>query len=198
MTNIKKRIVSMILALCMIFTMVTVTHVSAAAPKYYTVEKYYSDGNGTMLVNPTVSTDWSGSFGTSFITSLVGGSCNIRMSNGAVTGFPDATQEDGWLDNGDLGDGSKWIIATDYNNECYYDSSYFYARDVEVVRFIYVPGGVLEKAGLTTTNPDEWADAIVKVDKSDLIQVMAGYDPANLGGNRLKAYNQQRKLLLNQ
>ncbi|MGN0295280.1 MAG: Ig-like domain-containing protein [Lachnospiraceae bacterium] len=196
MTDIKKRIVSMILALCMIFTMVPVSHVSAAEPKYYTVEKYDSEGNGTMLVKPTVSTSWSGRYGTDFITSLVGGSDHIRMSNDEVTGFPDADQEDGWLDNGDLGDGSRWIIAITGGN-CYVDSSYFYASEATVLRFIYVPGGDMDKAGLSSTGTNWGSDGSVKVNKDDLIVEASGYDPENLGGNRLKAYNEAIAMILN-
>lgn len=120
MTKIKRRIVSLILAMCMIITSIMPTvPVLAAVDKYYTIEKYDADGTGTMLVNPMKTSNYSGKYGTEFITSLLGGSDNVKMSNDAVTGLPDASQDDGWLDNGDLGEGSKWIIATDYNNEAY-------------------------------------------------------------------------------
>ncbi|MGM9611907.1 MAG: hypothetical protein ACI3XZ_00235, partial [Butyricicoccus sp.] len=84
----KKRVFSLLLALCMVIGLLPVTTISAAAAsaKYYTVEQYDADGNGTMLVPPTETTNWSGRYGTSFITSLLG-SGNVTMENDAVTGI---------------------------------------------------------------------------------------------------------------
>ena len=197
MTKIKRRIVSLILAMCMIITSIMPTvPVLAAADKYYTIEKYDADGTGTMLVNPTKTSNYIGRYGTNFITSLLGGSDNVKMSDDAVTGLPDASQDDGWLDNGDLGEGSKWIIATDHYDEAYLDSTSFYASDATTLRFIYVPGGDYEKAGLTTEGAD-WADAIVKVPKTELIKVLSDYNQDELGGNRRKAYDDGIAMILN-
>ena len=179
----KSKLLSLFLVLCMLFTLIPVTDVQAASPKYYTVEKYDADGNGTMLVPPTETTNWSGRYGTTFITSLLGGSGNVTMSNDAVTGIRIAEGE--WLNN----DGnSKWYIATNYNKEVYLDSSYFYASDADVLRFIYVPNGDFGKVGMTTEGAD-WADALMKVEKGDLIKILSAYDGSTLGGNRKAAYD---------
>lgn len=180
----KSKLLSLLLVLCMIFTLVPVTDVQAAAPKYYTVEKYDADGNGTMLVPPTETTNWSGRYGTTFITSLLGGSGNVTMSDDAVTGI--RIDEGEWLNN----DGnSKWYIATNYNKEVYLDSSYFYASDADVLRFIYVPNGDFSKAGMTTEGIGWANDAVMKVEKGDLIKTLSAYDGATLGGNRKAAYD---------
>ena len=102
MTNIRKRIVSMILALCMLFTMIPSVPVQAADYRYYTVEKYDSEGTGTMLVNPTKTSNWNSNYGSPFITSILGD--NVRMDGDIITGIKDDSQDDGWLDNGDLGE----------------------------------------------------------------------------------------------
>lgn len=177
----KKRIFSLLLVLCMIVALLPVT-AAAASAKYYTVEKYDAEGNGTMLIPPTETTNWSGRYGTTFITSLLG-SGNVTMSNDAVTGIKDA---DGtWLNND--GD-SKWYIATNYNKEVYLDSTYFRASNADVLRFIYVPNGDFSKAGMTTEGAD-WADALMSVDKSELIKTLSAYNGVALGTNRQAAYD---------
>ena len=176
----KKRILSLLLVLCMIVALLPVT-VSAATPKYYTVEKYDAEGNGTMLVPPTKTENWNGRYGTTFITSLLG-SDNVTMSDGVVTGIKAADST--WLNN----DGnSKWYIATNYNKEVYLDSSYFYAKDTDVLRFIYVPNGDFSKAGMEA--PGDYSDAYMNVEKGDLIKTLSAYNGVALGTNRQAAYD---------
>lgn len=201
-----KKMLCIVLALCMVIPQFSVTGITARAadPKYYTVEKYDADGNGTMMVLPTKSTDWSGSYGDSFVKSLLGDS--IRISDGVVTGIKDDSQEDGWLDNGDLGEGSGWIVAVwqysqykdpQYYSECFDDTSYFYSRNARVIRFMYVPGGDYDKAGITTEGASYGTVGKIKVGKDDLIQTLSEYDGTTLGGNRKKAYDAGIAMILN-
>ena len=191
-----KRAVSIVLTLCMIISGFTVmdVQVQAAAPRYYTVEKYDAEGNGTILVPPTMTESWSGSYGTPFITSLLG-SDQVKMSNDEITGFKDDSREDGWLDNGDLGEGSKWVISAD--GECYTDSASFWASRVTVLRIIYIPGSDLEKAGITSEGAGWGTVGNIKVSKDALIQTLSQYDANALGGNRRAAYDEAVAMLLN-
>ena len=197
----KSKFLSLILALCMVVasmplaSFANIANVADAASRamYYTVEKYDADGNGTMMVAPTSTMNWSGRYGTTFIKSLLGD--NVQLSNDAVTAIKDDSQEDGWLNNGDLADGSQWYVVAD--KEAYLDTSYFYARDVTVIRFIYVPGNDLSKAGLTSEGLGWGVDAKVILDRSELIKTVSEYNPSQLGGNRLKAYNKAVNMILN-
>ena len=197
----KSKFLSLILALCMVVasmplaSFANIANVADAASRamYYTVEKYDADGNGTMMVAPTSTMNWSGRYGTTFIKSLLGD--NVQLSNDAVTAIKDDSQEDGWLNNGDLADGSQWYVVAD--QDAYLDTSYFYARDVTVIRFIYVPGNDLSKAGLTSEGLSWGVDAKVILDRSELIKTVSEYNPSELGGNRLKAYNKAIDMILN-
>ncbi|MGN0998998.1 MAG: Ig-like domain-containing protein [Faecousia sp.] len=180
----KKRILCLLLALCMVAALLPVTEAHAAAtPKYYTVEKYDADGNGTMLVPPTeaswTGSDYSGA--ETFFKALLG-SDNVKVSYDAVTGIQ---IEDGvWLNN----DGSsQWYVATNYSREVWLDFGYFYFSDADVYRFIYVPGGDFSKAGMTDNGG--WPDAYINVEKGDLVKTLAAYDGAALGGNRKTAFD---------
>ncbi|MDY3747351.1 MAG: Ig-like domain-containing protein [Lachnospiraceae bacterium] len=189
----KKKLISLFLALCMIFSLIPATESNAAEAKYFTVEKYDENGNGTMLVYPTVSTSWSGRYGDAFIKSLLGD--KVKVSSGIVTGFEDVSQDDGWLNNGDLGAGSKWYVVAD--SELYEDASYFYSSEVTVIRFIYCPKGNLDLIGATTDGAGWASDGTMKVNKDELVKTLSEYDGAALGGNRKAAYDAAAAVLLN-
>ena len=144
-----------------------------------------------MLVYPTVSTGWTKNYGDPFIKSLLGN--KVKTSDGIVTGIKDESQDDGWLDNGDLGAGSKWYVVAD--SELYEDASYFYSSEVTVIRFIYCPKGNLDLIGATTDGAG-W-DGMMKVNKDELVKTLSEYDGAALGGNRKAAYDAAVAVLLN-
>lgn len=102
-----------------------------------------------------------------------------------------ASQEDGWLNNGDFGDGSKWTVVVSTNRR-YDDISYFYSSAMDRVRLIFCANPT-EQLGVGDgkTLPENQH-------RFEAIEYLSRYTGQDLGsGNRANAYQKALDTVLN-
>ena len=115
-----------------------------------TVEKYDAAGHGTFLLEPTRVTKITTGTCDDWVTTQLGD--KIKVSDYMIAGYQDDTQSDGYLDNGDMGESSKWLVWTRtynrYSNPptqrkypSNQDLGYMRTTSLEMMRIIYSPDG---------------------------------------------------------
>lgn len=191
--NIVRRVLSLLLTLCMVLNLIPVMGTVAKAAvepvvdetdKIITVEKYYIDENdqvvGEFLRSPMRVANFA-SYGPNPIINALGNS-NIQFQNDQITAFKDESQSDGYLNNGDFGEGSKWIFATDGERGYEDDTAYTRWKNVKVIRIMYLPDGNDMSVGFDGAHK-------IAVNKDELIEYLSRYNGVELSGNRQAAYN---------
>lgn len=152
----KKRILSLVMALVLAIGLLPMSVLAADTSSSgwtISVEKYDAEGNGTYLLEPTV-VDY-------YYKNWVPGILNYYWGNDYskveydshrneyyITKVKDDSQEDdGWLDNGDLGENSKWKIV--WNGTVLADKpSGCYASRGAVIRYIFSVNGDAAESGV--------------------------------------------------
>ncbi|MDD7290012.1 MAG: Ig-like domain-containing protein, partial [Clostridiales bacterium] len=148
----KKRILSLVMAFVTVLGMLPGTALAWVGTEDYvivTVEKYDTNGNGAFLLEPTRVSKSAISAGhlDEWIRAAYGeGNVKIDTSYDVI-GYVDTTQTDGWLNNGDLGDSSKWLVwlrATNkYGEDRRYTNPGAYSKisALDMVRLVFVADG---------------------------------------------------------
>ena len=171
----KKRILSLVMALVLALGLLPMSALAAIdyndTDQIVTVEKYDEDGNGTFLLLPTRVTRSTTSYAYRWIQNAVG-SGNITIEDYSyITGYVDGTQSDGWLNNGDITDSSKWLASV--NGTCYDDVSYFYGSEIDVLRIVFSTSGDGSEFDLRSGG---WGTVgVMNVNKDDLIELLSRY-----------------------
>ncbi|MDY4430113.1 S-layer homology domain-containing protein [Evtepia sp.] len=170
----KKRILSLVMALVLALGLLPMSALAAIdyndTDQIVTVEKYDEDGNGTFLLPPTRVTKKATGYGNTWVPYAVG-SENVTLENDCITAYVDSSQDDGWLNNGDIVSTSKWLASV--NGTCYEDTCLFYASEVKVLRIVFSPSGDGSEFQLSNAG---WADlGTMAVNKDDLIELLSRY-----------------------
>ena len=149
----KKRILSLVMAFVMVLGMLPGTALAWTGSEDYvivTAEKYDNEGNGTFLLPPTRINKFDADYFDEWISTAYGED-NVKIDTASydydVIGYKDVTQEDDWLDNGDLGNSSKWLVWARATNKYGTDRRYThpgaYAKisALDMVRLVFVADG---------------------------------------------------------
>lgn len=150
----RKRVLSLLLTIVMLLGMLPGTALAWTGTEDYvivTAEKYDAAGNGTFLLEPMRISKVSAGDMAEWISQAYGSS-NVKMEEDDwgprdITGYVDATQTDGWLDNGDLGESSKWLVWLRATNQYGEDRKYTIPVDyrkisaLDMVRLVFVADG---------------------------------------------------------
>ena len=185
----KKRILSLVMALVLALGLLPMSALAAIdydeTDQIFTVEKYDENGNGTFLLLPTRVTRVTSGYGSGWISTAFG-SENIQFDGDCITAYVDSTQDDNWLNNGDIVSTSKWLASV--NGTCYEDTGWFYAKEVEVLRIVFSPSGTGSEFQLSNA---DWADlGTMAVNKDDLIELLSRYSAEDFteGSDAAAAY----------
>ena len=185
----KKRILSLVMALVLALGLLPMGALAAIdydeTDQIFTVEKYDENGNGTFLLPPTRVTRVTSGYGSGWISTAFG-SENIQFDGDCITAYVDSTQDDNWLNNGDIVSTSKWLASV--NGTCYEDTGWFYAKEVEVLRIVFSPSGTGSEFQLSNAG---WADlGTMAVNKDDLIELLSRYSAEDFteGSDAAAAY----------
>ena len=167
----KKRILSLVMALVLALGLLPMSAFAIDdTDQIVTVEKYDEDGNGTFLLPPTRVTKKATGYGNTWVPYAVG-SENVTLENDCITAYVDSTQDDSWLNNGDIVSTSKWLASV--NGTCYEDTCLFYASEVKVLRIVFSPSGDGSEFQLSNAG---WADlGTMAVNKDALIELLSRY-----------------------
>ena len=169
----KKRILSLVMALVLALGLLPMSAFAIDdTDQIVTVEKYDENGNGTFLLPPTRVTKKATGYGNTWVPYAVG-SGNVTLVNDCITAYVDSTQDDGWLNNGDITDSSKWLASV--NGTCYEDTCLFYASEVKVLRIVFSPSGDGSEFQLSTPGEDDLDLGTMAVNKDDLIELLSRY-----------------------
>ncbi len=194
----KKRILSLVMALVLVLGLLPMGALAASdyneTDQIVTVEKYDADGNGTFLLLPTRVAQKTGGYGNTWVPYAVG-SENVTLANDCITAYVDGTQDDGWLNNGDMVSTSKWLASV--NGTCYEDTSWFYGSEVKVLRIVFSPSGDGSEFQLSGAG---WADlGTMAVSKDALIELLSRYAPEDFaeGSAAASAYQKALDTVLN-
>ena len=195
----KKRILSLVMALVLALGLLPMSALAAIdyndTDQIVTVEKYDEDGNGTFLLPPTRVTRSTTSYAYRWIQNAVG-SGNITIEDYSyITGYVDGTQSDGWLNNGDITDSSKWLASV--NGTCYDDVSYFYGSEIDVLRIVFSPSGTGSEFNLSGAGSADLGT--MAVNKDDLIELLSRYSAGDFdeGSAAAAAYQAALNTVLN-
>ena len=182
----KKRILSLVMALVLVIGLLPMSAFAIDdTDQIVTVEKYDENGNGTFLLPPTRVTRVTSGYGSGWISTAFG-SENIQFDGDCITAYVDSTQDDNWLNNGDIVSTSKWLASV--NGTCYEDTGWFYAKEVEVLRIVFSPSGTGSEFQLSNA---DWADlGTMAVNKDDLIELLSRYSAEDFteGSDAAAAY----------
>ena len=191
----KKRILSLVMALVLVIGLLPMSAFAIDdTDQIVTVEKYDENGNGTFLLPPTQVTKKATGYGNTWVPYAVG-SGNVTLVNDCITAYVDSTQDDGWLNNGDITDTSKWLASV--NGTCYEDTCWFRASEVKVLRIVFSPSGTGSEFGLSEGG---WGTVgVMKVNKDDLIELLSRYSAGDFdeGSAAAAAYQAALNTVLN-
>ena len=196
----KKRILSLVMALVLVIGLLPMSALAAIdydeTDQIFTVEKYDENGNGTFLLPPTRVTRVTSGYGSGWISTAFG-SENIQFDGDCITAYVDSTQDDNWLNNGDIVSTSKWLASV--NGTCYEDTGWFYAKEVEVLRIVFSPSGTGSEFQLSTPGEDDLDLGTMAVNKDDLIELLSRYSAGDFdeGSAAAAAYQAALNTVLN-
>ena len=173
----KKRILSILLALVMLVGMFPVqAFASERSYVYVSFEVCDADGSGRTLIKPERNerVQYTNDYALAAMRQAIGSNSDVKYDSDhlCITGVKDASQSDGFLDNGDI-EGYRWIVlrnnaewdGTDYN-------TMYKLGDNEVLRCIYTDKSVEE---MSAVNKDAFVRYLSEVGESMWYESSAGY-----------------------
>ena len=173
----KKRILSILLALVMLVGMFPVqAFASERSYVYVSFEVCDADGSGRTLIKPERNerVQYTNDYALAAMRQAIGSNSDVKYDSDhlCITGVKDASQSDGFLDNGDI-EGYRWIVlrnnaewdGTDYN-------TMYKLGDNEVLRCIYTDKSVEE---MSAVNKDAFVRYLSEVSESMWYESSAGY-----------------------
>lgn len=190
----KKALAWFLIGLLLVGLVPSVPVLAADTESVITVEKYDENGNGTFLLLPKRVAK-AGGYSDTWLKNALGAE-NVQIEDRSyVTGYVDAAEEDGWLNQGDIAPESKWIVSV--NGTCYDDISWFYASEIKVIRVIFCPSGNGAEFSLGSGG---WGTiGTMPVDKDDLIAYASGFSADDFaeGSAQAAAYQKILDTILN-
>lgn len=154
----------------------------SASVDYITVEKYDAEGNGEFLVAPAAieydDYKWGGE-------KLELAQIAYQGSYSSVTGIADASQDDGYLDNGDMENG-QWIAVQNGTKKTFGYLGYGMSSG-SVYRFIYC----------TTSDGSDVGIGSSSSQKNSLISYIMGLTDEQKNGSAKAAYEAAMAVIVN-
>ena len=173
----KKRILSILLALVMLVGIFPLqAFASERSYVYVSFEVCDADGSGRTLIKPERNerVQYTNDYALAAMRQAIGSNSDVKYDSDhlCITGVKDASQSDGFLDNGDI-EGYRWIVlrnnaewdGTDYN-------TMYKLGDNEVLRCIYTDKSVEE---MSAVNKDAFVRYLSEVGESMWYESSAGY-----------------------
>ncbi|MGN0978008.1 MAG: Ig-like domain-containing protein [Faecousia sp.] len=158
----KKRLLAFFMAFVMVLGLLPMHALAWVGDEDYqivSVEKYDAEGNGTFLLAPTRVAKTSAYYLDEWLQNVFDSDIEIDDDSYDVTGYVDSSQDDGWLNNGDMGDSSKWLVWLRATNKYGVDrrytnpSAYTKISALDMVRILFTADGA--EIDMTTVNKED-------------------------------------------